>query len=55
MLQKKKSLFFSKFSMYFCFQSSFGDYIYSFAEKSIKGLRKDEGAQLNACFWVFID
>lgn len=32
-------------------QSSFGDYIYSFAEKSIKGLRKEEGAQLNACFW----
>lgn len=37
-----------------CFklQSSFGDYIYSYAEKSISNLRKEEGAFLNACFWV---
>lgn len=32
-------------------QSSFGDYIYTYAEKSIKKLKKDEGAILNACFW----
>ncbi|VDI54178.1 major facilitator superfamily domain-containing protein 4A-like [Mytilus galloprovincialis] len=32
-------------------QSSFGDYIYSYAEKSISNLRKEEGAFLNACFW----
>lgn len=32
-------------------QSSFGDYIYSYAEKSHIGLKREEGAFLNACFW----
>ncbi|XP_062588525.1 major facilitator superfamily domain-containing protein 4A-like [Saccostrea cucullata] len=32
-------------------QSSYADYIYSFAVKNVKGLQKGEGAYLNACFW----
>lgn len=32
-------------------QSSYADYIYSFAVKNVNGLRKGEGAYLNACFW----
>ncbi|XP_048741874.2 major facilitator superfamily domain-containing protein 4A-like isoform X1 [Ostrea edulis] len=32
-------------------QSSYADYIYSFAIKNVKGLQKGEGAYLNACFW----
>ncbi|KAL5013526.1 hypothetical protein ScPMuIL_007796 [Solemya velum] len=32
-------------------QSSFGDYIYSYAEKNVKGLQDEEGAYLNSCFW----
>ena len=33
-------------------QSSYADYIYSFAVKNVQGLHKGEGAYLNACFWV---
>ncbi|KAJ8301718.1 hypothetical protein KUTeg_020705 [Tegillarca granosa] len=32
-------------------QSSFADFIYSYAEKNIDGLERSEGAVLNACFW----
>lgn len=36
----------------FFLQSSYADYIYSFAVKNVQGLHKGEGAYLNACFWV---
>ncbi|XP_064633007.1 major facilitator superfamily domain-containing protein 4A-like isoform X2 [Lineus longissimus] len=32
-------------------QSAFGGYVYAYALKSIVGLKKTEGAYLNACFW----
>lgn len=37
--------------MYDGLQSSYGDYIYSYAEKNVDGLVKSEGAILNSCFW----
>ncbi|XP_060085003.1 major facilitator superfamily domain-containing protein 4A-like [Ylistrum balloti] len=32
-------------------QSSYADYIYSYSEKNVSGIKKGEGAVLNACFW----
>lgn len=32
-------------------QSSYADYIYSYAEKNVDGLERSEGAVLNSCFW----
>ncbi|KAL4217349.1 Major Facilitator superfamily [Mactra antiquata] len=32
-------------------QSSFADYIYSYAEKNVDDLDRSEGAVLNSCFW----
>lgn len=37
---------------FYFLQSSYADYIYSFAVKNVQGLHKGEGAYLNACFWV---
>lgn len=33
-------------------QFSYGDYVYEYALKNIYGLRRLEGAYLNACYWV---
>nr|XP_022304655.1 major facilitator superfamily domain-containing protein 4A-like [Crassostrea virginica] len=46
MLITSSSLF-----LYDGLQSSYADYIYSFAVKNVQGLHKGEGAYLNACFW----
>lgn len=37
--------------MYDGIQSSYADYIYSYAEKNVKDLERSEGAVLNSCFW----
>ncbi|XP_060582130.1 major facilitator superfamily domain-containing protein 4A-like [Ruditapes philippinarum] len=37
--------------MYDGIQSSYADYIYSYAEKNVDDLERSEGAVLNSCFW----
>ena len=40
--------------IYYFFQSSYADYIYSYAEKNVMELDRKEGAYLNSCFWVSV-